>query len=243
MRVEEENKIHFSHAVLFQSFTFYISVQISAQVTAMKYKLVEIITWYLVSLKVIDIDSCVRIYLSYANNGSLMFVYLNLKISQGEYEFESVEMKNCDKESIIKILPDSSFKINAKCELIANVCHNITEVSKPVKANTIIYQNAMTLFNLTRESGCKFLKSQADQSLVKTVWVLNGLRQCNEQKRGIFCRHSTSFKYDKEGKRTLKMLTMTITTGGIYRLRNELMFENGKSSCTEVNLIAKRIYL
>lgn len=159
---------------------------------------------------------------------------------QGEYEFKSVEMKNCDSESLIKILPNSWFRINNKCELIVHVCHNVTEVLRPVRANAVLYQNSMKLINFTRTLGCKKLRAVADLSLDKTMLTLNGLKQCKELKKGVSCQNLTAFKYNKDGEKVFKMLMMTIASGETYRLKDNVTFEKDKKSCLELKIVAKR---
>lgn len=175
-----------------------------------------------------------------AINWSLMFLWILLNL-QGDHEFESTELKNCDKNSIFKLLPNSWFKINKKCEFIANVCHNITKVLKPVRAFAVLYQNKMKLVNKSRVLSCEILKTIADQPQAKTAWALNGLRLCDEQKEGVFCRNSTAFKYGKDGVRIVKMMTMAIASGENYRFRDITIFEKGERSCIEAKVVARRI--
>lgn len=135
----------------------------------------------------------------------------------------------------MKLLPNSWFKIDKDCQLVANVCHNVTAVGKPIKSNTVVYQGSLKLINMSRELGCKNLKKIVDQDLVKTIMVLNGLRLCNEQKSGVQCRNSTIFKYDESGGKTLKMLMMTATAGDVYRMKDTVIFEKGQS-CVDVKV-------
>lgn len=148
-------------------------------------------------------------------------------------------MKNCEKDSIIKILPNSWFKINKACELIANVCHNVTEVRRPVKANVVMYQGNLKMINMTKELGCKNLRKGSDQDFVKTMLILNGLRPCDEQKVGISCRNSTIFKLEN-GEKIFKLLMMASSAGEVYRVIDKVIFEGGRSSCLEIKTVVMK---
>lgn len=120
------------------------------------------------------------------------------------------------------------------------MCHDVTEVSRPVKGLTLIYLGRMMLFNFTGVSeSCSALKKYREQELVKTIWTINGLRLCDDFKKGVRCYEGKIFKYRKIN-RTFSLVSMTVKDGDMLRVHDKITFENGKESCTDVNIVAMK---
>jgi hypothetical protein len=142
---------------------------------------------------------------------------------------------------MIKVQPNASFIINKNCELIVNMCHNVKEVSRPIKGITNISHGSMNIysFNGTSEN-CSAMKKFIDQELVRTIWTINGIRLCEDFMKGIRCYNGTIFKY-KKFRRAISLMTMTAKQGDIFRVYDKVTFENGKKSCVDINVVLNKI--
>lgn len=145
-------------------------------------------------------------------------------------------MKNCAEDSVIKILANSSMKVNKNCELESKLCHNVMRLYKHTSQNVIVYHNSIKIYNLTATSDSRReYENLKKQELVRMVIMMSGFR--NPPIIGLHCNNSV-LKLENSEK-TFKVMMMTTKIGDTFRLINNLTLEDG-ISCIETTLVAKR---
>lgn len=127
-------------------------------------------------------------------------------------------------------MPNASTKLTKNCEFIGNICHNTTELRKPLVIHSVLYQGSMKLYNFTNSGDCKSLKKKQTNEFMKVILTFNGLRICDNYKLGVHCLNSTIFT-ETNPKNAFQMLSITAKTGDIFRLVDNIVFENGGKSC------------
>jgi hypothetical protein len=166
-------------------------------------------------------------------------IYLSFFFSQGGYEFISTGFKNCGGENaIVKVLPNSTVKIDKDCLFTEHVCHNYTTTLKPQFSNTKVYQRSLKIFDIKTQLDCKNLKKINDRQVSRIVSSFSGLiLKCNQFSVGIKC-YKESFMLDT-ALNTIKMLSVASKDGDLLRITDEVSFDKGKS-CVEVNVVMKK---
>lgn len=135
-------------------------------------------------------------------------------------------------------MPESIVKINRKCELVANICHNVTRFSKPITSNTLIFQGSMKIFNSSSDARCKVLKTNQNKDLIRLMMTINGVRTCDHFKLGIQCSNGTIMKFQGSEK-TIKLIAMTTRQNEKFRLVDTIYFEKGRT-CVNATFIVKK---
>lgn len=154
----------------------------------------------------------------------------------------STEIKNCDQNSIIKVLPNSWLKINKNCELEMEICHNTTKMYVPQTDSVVVYQGSITVFNFTynlndRDKNQKIFKGK-NQELIKTIMVMNGVRGINKTEIGVRCYNNSRLKYENSAK-TIKLLAMTSKNGEMFKIIDKASLNVGQS-CIKTKLVAQK---
>lgn len=141
------------------------------------------------------------------------------------------EVKNCNEKSLIKVMPNVTAKFTRNCKLIGNICHNTTELRKPISINSVFYQGSMKVYNFTNSAECKSLKkSRKINDFINMILAFNGLRTCDDYKLGVRCYNSTILTV-VNSMRSLEMISMMAKSGDIFRVVDNISFENGGKSC------------
>lgn len=155
------------------------------------------------------------------------------------------DIKNCDENSLIKLQlqPNAYMRMTKNCELIGQICHNTTKLSKPIVINTVFYHNKMKVYNFTNSGECKSLKKIRNNEIMKMILVFNGLRACDEYKQGIHCSGSSqksNLVSIVNSKRTLEMMSLTAKIGDTFRMIDRITFENSGKSCMSMKFVVKK---
>lgn len=159
------------------------------------------------------------------------------------YEYILTEMKNCGEKSLIKLIPNVTLKMSKNCELLGNICHNTTQLGKPIIISTIFYHGSMKVYNFTNSGECKSMKKSRNNDIMKIILTLNGLRACDEFKLGVRCSGSSTTSplvSVSSSKRTLEMMSLTAKTGDTFRMTDRIAFENGGISCTSMKFVVMK---
>lgn len=132
----------------------------------------------------------------------------------------------------------SSVQINRNCELTANICHNITKLSKPQSSRNLVYQGSLKLINRSTTLSCKIVKVNFQSELVKALSIMSGMRPCDQAKLGMQCSNGTKLPF-RDSEKTLRLLTMTTKQNDIFNVIDYINFENGRN-CVNATFIMKK---
>lgn len=148
-------------------------------------------------------------------------------------------MVNCDDESVIKVMPNSWVEITKNCDMIGSVCHNTTEVLKPLLISTILLHGSVQIYNFTNRANCKELKKIKNQDIIKGTMRANGLRDCDEMRAGVRCVNGTFLKFTG-ARRLVQMVSHLARVGDKFGSSTNIYFEGGKKSCMNFSFVAKK---